>query len=873
MAKSYTGRVSTGGGAYIPLSDIPNAPPLPGAPQLPQYENLNYGKFTYHEAGVGEPINMAGRAAALQQSELPKGFEQGLARAAAAAGTGQEAMGKAISKGAYMLENSLGAAAKVIGDYQDKVAKSADVASYWSAKKILSDSNSAFEAEAALLPATERAKLYGKYSQQNAQALAGLGMTMEGRDRIFAENAQNDIMMRGNLAHANTEELRKNSFQTMENAETNAIAKKEFSVAREAIHDQFRTGNINEATRDEKLRKTLEYEDMALLEDHRARDPKFVAEHLDVTVMRGKDSDLYPHLNKNRELAVKEYQLAQAEWNRRRGLGKTEILNDILDGGTPVNAADIERRGREAGLDGDDIAAMKKAAGELRPFDNETTANATKAVADYRNVARADDTMAKFNAVYNQVITTTSPEIQKLLTTELEGIWKNRNDPGKPQDKEIGEAYELIDKYYKSGMLVGKDEKGKDVLLPSGMGTEEGEKALIVDKKAFQAAQAKRADLYFEVQAFAKDNPGFKAGELIKTINAKMVPDAQQKADDAPTAGMPATPRATFYRATPAPGPATEWRYGTGTQQTEIKSTLAPPTQGPVSQEEIDARMKEIERRKAEGASKPTSSITPASNVLGGRLAGTENKFQAAGEKYGVDPALLMAIAMHETGNGTSKAVADRNNPGGLMDPETNWSEIKRFASLDEGIDSMARNLKEKYIDQGLTSIEAIQQKYAPVGAANDPQGKNKDWVAGVSKFYEKTRGGAEIDEKSAAQIATLKPEARGVMSSFMARAKAWAKSNGLDVFINEGYRTPERQAELYAQGRTKSGPIVTNAKPGQSRHQSARAIDVVITKNGKAVDKKEIWRQLGRIGKEMGLEWGGDFKSIYDPEHFQYVG
>src|SRR4029077_11773971 len=125
MAKSFAGSVSSGGGAYISLDEIPNAPPLPGAPQLPQYQNLNYGRFSYNEAGVGEPINMAGRAAALQQSELPKGFEQGLARAAAAAGTGQEAMGKAIEKGSLALGNSLNAAGKVIGEYQKKVQDSA----------------------------------------------------------------------------------------------------------------------------------------------------------------------------------------------------------------------------------------------------------------------------------------------------------------------------------------------------------------------------------------------------------------------------------------------------------------------------------------------------------------------------------------------------------------------------------------------------------------------------------------------------------------------------------------------------------------------------------------------------------------------------
>lgn len=58
------------------------------------------------------------------------------------------------------------------------------------------------------------------------------------------------------------------------------------------------------------------------------------------------------------------------------------------------------------------------------------------------------------------------------------------------------------------------------------------------------------------------------------------------------------------------------------------------------------------------------------------------------------------------------------------------------FSSLDEGIDFFVRNLKNNYIDMGLTSIETIQPKYAPVGATNDPNNLNSYWVNGVTKYY-----------------------------------------------------------------------------------------------------------------------------------------
>ena len=52
------------------------------------------------------------------------------------------------------------------------------------------------------------------------------------------------------------------------------------------------------------------------------------------------------------------------------------------------------------------------------------------------------------------------------------------------------------------------------------------------------------------------------------------------------------------------------------------------------------------------------------------------------------------------------------------------------------------------------------------------------------------------------------------------------------DCTITSGLRTLEEQQELYAQGRTKSGPIVTNADGvnNKSNHQGGNAVDVAGT-------------------------------------------
>lgn len=104
-------------------------------------------------------------------------------------------------------------------------------------------------------------------------------------------------------------------------------------------------------------------------------------------------------------------------------------------------------------------------------------------------------------------------------------------------------------------------------------------------------------------------------------------------------------------------------------------------------------------------------------------------------DNYNVDYKLAIAISKHETGTYTSLAFKDLNNVGGMM----YWTEkgmlLKRYDTLEEDIEAFVSNLKRNYIDMGLTSIEEIQKKYAPVGI-ND-NGTNQYWVSGVSKYYE----------------------------------------------------------------------------------------------------------------------------------------
>ena len=86
-----------------------------------------------------------------------------------------------------------------------------------------------------------------------------------------------------------------------------------------------------------------------------------------------------------------------------------------------------------------------------------------------------------------------------------------------------------------------------------------------------------------------------------------------------------------------------------------------------------------------------------------------------------------------------------------------------------------------------------------------------------------------------------------------------------LIVVVSETWRSRERQQWLYASGRTRPGPILTQ-KDGvteKSRHQSGDAIDLLIyrtghTADGPLEDRALQWNMIGEEGAKLGLRWGG---------------
>lgn len=94
---------------------------------------------------------------------------------------------------------------------------------------------------------------------------------------------------------------------------------------------------------------------------------------------------------------------------------------------------------------------------------------------------------------------------------------------------------------------------------------------------------------------------------------------------------------------------------------------------------------------------------------LTGVLKGKGEKFIEAQEKHGINASFLIGIANLESGNGFSGLAKKNNNIAGMR---TN-NRYMSFKSVDDCIDKMAKNLKKRYIDDGLTTIEQIRGRYA----------------------------------------------------------------------------------------------------------------------------------------------------------------
>lgn len=102
----------------------------------------------------------------------------------------------------------------------------------------------------------------------------------------------------------------------------------------------------------------------------------------------------------------------------------------------------------------------------------------------------------------------------------------------------------------------------------------------------------------------------------------------------------------------------------------------------------------------------------------------------------------------------------------------------------------------------------------------------------------------------------------------------------GISIMVTDGFRSIEEQNELYAQGRSAKGAVVTQVQGGNSYHNYGLAIDFALrTKDGDVIwdmkadgngNGKSDWMEVVAIAKQLGFTWGGDWKNFPDYPHLQ---
>jgi peptidoglycan L-alanyl-D-glutamate endopeptidase CwlK len=116
-----------------------------------------------------------------------------------------------------------------------------------------------------------------------------------------------------------------------------------------------------------------------------------------------------------------------------------------------------------------------------------------------------------------------------------------------------------------------------------------------------------------------------------------------------------------------------------------------------------------------------------------------------------------------------------------------------------------------------------------------------------------------------------LEPGTRARAERFLAACA----DAGLDILIYCTHRSHAEQDALYSKGRSQPGPIVTNARGGQSWHNWRRAFDFVPMIGGKPQwNDRELYRRAGIIAEQCDLEWAGRWNgTLRETAHCQYRG
>src|SRR5206468_10828885 len=163
--------------------------------------------------------------------------------------------------------------------------------------------------------------------------------------------------------------------------------------------------------------------------------------------------------------------------------------------------------------------------------------------------------------------------------------------------------------------------------------------------------------------------------------------------------------------------------------------------------------------------------------------------------------------------------------------------------------------------------IRAVQEA---VGVNADGKPGPETWQAIYNRICPDAQppepSGDKVDDRSETVMPTLLPEVEPYARALIAKAAA----SGIVIKVLSGLRTYDEQNDLYAQGRTKPGSIVTNARGGYSNHNFGIAFDIGVFEGSRYLDASPKYKADGVLGMDLGLERWGNSKNIQGEPNFK---
>ncbi|MFB5285149.1 M15 family metallopeptidase [Peribacillus sp. Hz7] len=153
-------------------------------------------------------------------------------------------------------------------------------------------------------------------------------------------------------------------------------------------------------------------------------------------------------------------------------------------------------------------------------------------------------------------------------------------------------------------------------------------------------------------------------------------------------------------------------------------------------------------------------------------------------------------------------------------------------------------------------------------------------FVAYQSFLFIKGYPGSSDQVEYEANAKILPTELHPILAEKVEILKEKATEKGITILITDDYRSFEEQDKLYDKGRKTPGKVVTYMKGGESYHNYGLAVDFALQlENGNVIWDTEYdgnrngqsdWFEVAEIAKELGFQWGGDWRGFKDYPHLQ---